>query len=92
MKIFVGNLGTETTEKELETLFSGIGPIKSVKIINDNYTSRSRGFGFVEMEEAEHAQKAIETLNSTVLNGQTIVVNEAKPKADNSNTGFNKRY
>lgn len=81
MKIFVGNLSDQTTEKQLETLFSACGEVTSVTIIKDNYTSRSRGFGFVEMDSKENGEKAIEKLNQTMMNGKSIVVNEARPQA-----------
>lgn len=89
MNIFVGNLSNETTEKQLENLFIPFGEIKSVKIITDNYTGRSKGFAFVEMPESVNAQKAIEALNNSILQGQSLTVNEARPK--NNNNGFGGR-
>ena len=82
MNIFVGNLNFQTTEKALQTLFSEFGEISSVKIITDNYTRRSRGFGFVEMPDQASAEKAIEKLNNTKFENQSIVVNEAKPRTN----------
>jgi len=94
MNIFVGNLSTQTTEQQLTTLFTPFGEVASVKIVTDNYTKRSRGFAFVEMPEKENAEKAIEQLNNSSLDTQSITVNEARPKTNNnSNDGFNrKRY
>jgi RNA recognition motif-containing protein len=90
MNIFVGNLSTKTTEKELEGIFSPFGQIASIKVITDNYTKQSRGFAFVEMPEKEHAEKAIGQLNNSSLDSQTITVNEARPKTS-SNNGFNRK-
>jgi RNA recognition motif-containing protein len=91
MTIFVGNLSDQTTENQLQTLFAEVGEVKSVKIITDNYTNRSRGFGFIEMEQVD-GEKAIEKLNNTTFNTQSIVVNEARPKSgDRINSGFNRR-
>ncbi len=80
MNIFVGNLSPETTEQNLQTLFSSYGEVKAVRIMLDNYTRRSRCFGFVEMIEKTHAEKAIEQLHNTSFQQKSLVVNEAKPK------------
>jgi len=80
MNIFVGNLDFKVNEQELENLFSEFGNIRSTKVITDKFTGRSRGFGFVEMEDREEAEKAINALNGTSLKGREIVVNEAKPR------------
>jgi RNA recognition motif-containing protein len=95
MNIFVGNLSDQTTESHLQGLFAEFGEVKSVKIIIDNYTNRSRGFGFVEMEKTP-GETAIEKLNNTSLHSQTIVVNEARPKTNDRSSGgggggFNRR-
>lgn len=87
MKIFVGNVGDQTTEQQVQQLFAAYGVVKSVAIVTDNYTKRSRGFGFVEMDEREAGEKAIAALNNTFLNKQSIVVNEAKDKPVVRNTG-----
>lgn len=81
MNIFVGSLNYQTTAQDLEKLFSEFGAVSSAKVINDNYTNRSRGFGFVEMPDNAAATKAIEQLNGTSFMQQTIVVNEARPKS-----------
>jgi cold-inducible RNA-binding protein len=79
-KLYVGNLSFQTTEDELNGLFSQFGPVESVTIINDRDTGRSKGFGFVVMETAE-ADKAIEQLNGSEFNGRNLTVNEARPMA-----------
>ena len=77
-KLYVGNLSFQTTEDELNSLFSQFGAVESVTIINDRDTGRSKGFGFVVMEPAE-ADKAVEQLNGTEFNGRNLTVNEARP-------------
>lgn len=85
MNIFVGNLSHHTSDKELHDLFAPFGEIKSVKIIMDNFTRRPKGFAFVEMQERAAGEKAVEKLNNTSLHNQSLVVNEARPKADSFN-------
>lgn len=80
MKIFIGNLNFQTTEEQLQNLFTPFGEVESVKIITDKFSGRSRGFGFVEMQNQEQAQKAINELNDYMLNSRQMVVNEAKPQ------------
>ena len=79
-KLYVGNLSFQTTESDLDGLFAQIGPVESVNIINDRDTGRSKGFGFVVMEDAD-AEKAIQRLNGTEFNGRPLTVNEARPMA-----------
>ncbi|MCS6927724.1 MAG: RNA-binding protein [Candidatus Binatia bacterium] len=86
-KLFIGNLPFQTTNEELETLFGQIGDVSSVSIITDKFTGRSRGFGFVEMDNAQEAQVAIERLNGYELQGRALTVNEAKPQAAGSGGG-----
>lgn len=92
MKIFVGNLSTEVKEEELNTLFSEHGSVSSVKIVRDTSTNMSRGFGFVEMPRKVDAKKALKTLNDFELNGEKIVVNEAKPERDRKSAGSRKKH
>ena len=80
MNIFIGSLPYSTKESDLEQLFTPYGTVESVKIISDKYSGRSKGFGFVEMPDANAAHKAIEALNEMDFGGRTIVVNEAKAK------------
>lgn len=87
-KLFVGGLSWDTTEDSLRNFFAGVGTVSSATIINDKFTGKSRGFGFVEMSTDEEAQKAIAELNGKSLDGRTIVVNEAKPMAPRENRGF----
>ena len=92
MKIFVGNLSTEVTEEELNTLFIEHGSVSSVKIIRDISTNMSRGFGFVEMPRKVDAKKALKSLNDSKLRGERIVVNEAKPGRDRKSAGNKKKH
>ena len=82
MNIYVGNLSYEVTEEDLQKAFEGFGQIESVKIIKDNYSGRSKGFGFVEMPDNAAAQSAIEGLNDTELKGRTLKVNKARPRSE----------
>lgn len=79
-KLYVGSLPFSTTEEELQDLFSAYGPIVSVRVVSDKFTGMSKGFGFVEMENEEDAQKATENLNGSNYNGRTLVVNPARPE------------
>jgi RNA recognition motif-containing protein len=83
MRIFVGNLSYQTTEDQLADLFSEVGQVESATIVTDRDTGRSRGFAFVEMDRDAGA-KAIERFNGYELNGRTINVNEARPRAERS--------
>jgi RNA recognition motif-containing protein len=80
MNIYIGNLNFQVKESELQELFESYGTVKSVKIITDKYNGRSKGFGFVEMDDDQEAEKAIKELNGTSLKEREIVVNKAKPK------------
>jgi cold-inducible RNA-binding protein len=80
MNIYVGNLSSKTTEEELREAFESFGDVDSAKIIKDNLTGRSRGFGFVEMPNQEQAQSAITELNGKEFGGSPLTVNEAKPR------------
>lgn len=79
-KLYVGGLPYSVTEGQLEEIFSQHGTVQSARVISDKFTGRSRGFGFVEMGSDAEAQKAIEALNGTELEGRTLVVNEARPQ------------
>ena len=80
IKIYVGNLSFNTSEDELKGLFEGYGAVDSAKVITDQFTGRSRGFGFIEMENREEGLRAIEELDSKDLGGRALKVNEARPK------------
>ena len=86
-KLYVGNLSYATTDDELHTHFSTIGPVSSATVIMDRNTGRSKGFGFVEMETAEAAQEAINRLNNTEFNQRMISVSEARPPRERSFDG-----
>jgi len=77
--LYIGNLPWSTTDEELSSVFSQICEVKSCRIISDRATGRSRGFGFVEVEDAD-AEKAVEAVNGTLLGGRQILVNEARPR------------
>jgi cold-inducible RNA-binding protein len=79
--IYVGNLSFDASEGELRTLFGEYGAVDTVKIISDQFTGRSRGFGFVEMQDREEGLRAVKELDSRELGGRALKINEAKPKA-----------
>lgn len=79
-KLFVGNLSWDTTDASLSEFFAAVGKVITATIIKDRNTGRSKGFGFVEFETEEDAQKALNELNGKELDGRTIVVNEARPQ------------
>ena len=78
MRIYVGNLSFNTEEQGLQDLFGQFGAVDSVRLIRDQATGRSRGFGFVEMATPEDAEQAISKLNGTSVDGRTIQVERAK--------------
>ncbi|MBZ5598207.1 MAG: RNA-binding protein [Acidobacteriia bacterium] len=85
--IFVGNLDFNTSEDELRQMFGAYGQVDRVSIMTDRETGRSRGFGFVEMANAEDGEKAIAALNGTQVGGRTLNVNEARPKVERGGGG-----
>lgn len=80
MNIYVGNIPFHVTEGELEEAFGAYGEVASVKIITDRETGRSKGFGFVEMDNDEEARDAIDALNQADMQGRPMKVNEARPR------------
>jgi len=88
IKIYVGNLSFDSTENELQGLFEAYGVVDSAKIIVDQFTNRSRGFGFIEMQNREEGLRAIQELDSRNLGGRSLKVNEARPK---TNSGDKRR-
>ena len=82
MNIHVGNLSFEATEADLEQAFGEFGHVKTVTIIKDRGTGRSRGFAFVEMHDRQSAQQAIAELNLQHIAGRAITVSEARPRVD----------
>ena len=85
--IYVGNLSWSTTEEVLRETFEQYGAVLSARIITDRDTGRSRGFGFVEMENEEEANAAIEALNGQMQDGRALTVNEARPRAPREGGG-----
>lgn len=87
INIYVGNLSFSASENELRGLFEAYGAVDSAKIIVDQFTNRSRGFGFVEMREREEGLKAIEELDSKTVGGRALKVNEARPRTNSGGGG-----
>lgn len=90
--IYVGNLTWDVTTDDLYALFQEFGNVKQAQVISDRETGRSRGFGFVEMENDGEAQKAIEALNNNDFRGRALTVNEAKPREDRGGGGGGRGY
>jgi len=82
MNIYVGNIAWSMSEDELNALFSEFGTVSSAKIITDKYSGRSKGFGFVEMDDDAAGEAAIEALNDSEQNGRNLRVNQARPRED----------
>ncbi|MCH7973262.1 MAG: RNA-binding protein [Bacteroidetes bacterium] len=79
-KLFVGSLPWAVNDQKLQEAFEAHGKVVSAKVVTDRYTGRSRGFGFVEMENEDEANAAITALNNSELSGRNIIVSEAKPR------------
>jgi RNA recognition motif-containing protein len=82
MNIYVGNLSYEVNENDLTEVFEEYGTVSSSRVITDKYSGRSKGFGFVTMENADEARLAISELNGSVYEQRDMVVSEAKPKKE----------
>lgn len=91
MKLYVGNLSYRLTDAELEDAFTPFGNVLSAKIIMERETNRSKGFGFVEFENKQDGEQAIEGLNGKDLGGRNVVVNEARPPKPRTNGGGQRR-
>ena len=91
MKIYVGNLSFDSSDADLNAAFAAHGAVISAQVVMDRETGRSRGFGFVEMEQAADAEKAIASLNGSDLRGRALTVNEAKPQASRTGGGGGNR-
>jgi len=85
MNIYVGNLDYKVDENDLKEVFQEFGTVESSKVITDKFSGRSKGFGFVIMEDDEQAKNAIEELNGASYEDRVMKVNEARPKKDNFN-------
>lgn len=94
MNIYVGNLSYGLTEDQLQQLFEQYGSVNNVTIIKDNYTGKSKGFGFVEMDSQNEAEEAIKQLNGNSVDGRDIKVNQARPRTERprQKTGNNNRW
>ena len=86
-KLFVGNLSFNVTENDLQDAFAAHGTVTETNLMMDRATGKPRGFAFITMATPEEAQKAIESLNGSVLDGRTLTVNEAKPREERSTGG-----
>ena len=89
-KIYVGNLSFDTNDEQLNQIFTPYGAVASARVIKDKYTDRSRGFGFVEMDNVAEADKAIAELNGKNVEGRTLKISEATPREDKprSSSGY----
>jgi RNA recognition motif-containing protein len=87
MNIYVGNLSYEVTQEDLERAFEAFGLVESVKVVKDNYSGRSKGFGFVEMPDSAEAHSAIDGLNGKDLKGRAIKVDKARSRTESSRGG-----
>jgi len=91
-KLYIGNLGFDVSDKDLEDLFAQAGVCDSAAVITDRATGRSRGFGFVEMSSSSEAQKAIQQFNGHEFKGRALKVNEAKDRESGGGGGSRGRY
>src|SRR5690242_12813888 len=98
-KIFVGNLSFNITENDLQNAFAAHGTVTETNVMMDRTTGRPRGFGFITMSTPEEAQKAIDSLNGSTLDGRALTVNVAKPREeratggrDHGGSGYGRRY
>lgn len=87
MNIFVASLSYQTNEADLRDLFEEYGVVSSAKIITDRETGRSKGFGFVEMDDDSEGQRAIEELNGAEYDGRTLAVSVARPRTERPQRG-----
>ena len=84
MRLYVGNLSFNTDESSLEQMFSSVGQVASVHLVRNRETGQSRGFGFVEMADANQGRQACEALNEREFDGRRLTVNEARPQEQKS--------
>ena len=80
MNIYVGNLAYSVTEEQLQSAFSRFGKVSKADVIMDRVTNRSKGFGFVEMDDSNEGKSAVDALNGSEIGGRAWKVNEAKPR------------
>jgi RNA recognition motif-containing protein len=86
-KLFVGNLSFNTTENDLQDAFAAHGTVLEANLMTDRATGRARGFGFVTMSTEEEAQKAMNALNGTSMDGRNLTVNVARPREEGGGGG-----
>lgn len=86
-RLYVGNLGYSVTSEELQELFEQFGPVRSAQVLSDRETGRSRGFGFVEMDDDAAADAAIQNLDGNDHQGRRLTVNEARPRSTGGGGG-----
>ena len=92
MNIYVSNLSFNVTDDDLKGFFESYGEVASAKVITDKITGRSRGFGFVEMNDDAAAQTAITELNGGMVEGRAIKVTEAKPREERPSNGGGRSF
>ena len=85
MNIYVGNLNYKVDENDLEDIFQDYGTVSSSRVITDKFSGKSKGFGFVTMENQDEAKKAISELNGAEFEERDMIVNEAKPRKTENN-------
>ena len=88
MRIYAGNLRYSMGDDDLRQLFEEFGSVQSAEVIMDRATSRSKGFGFVEMDDEEQARAAIQALNGKDVDGRSITVSEARPRRSDSGGSY----
>ena len=91
MNIYVGNLSWTMTDEDLSNHFTQFGTVTSAKILKDKMNGRSKGFGFVEMDDAEAAKTAIAGLNESEVQGRKLIVNESQPRTEGEGGGGYKK-
>ena len=91
MNIYVGNLSWQMTDDDLSNLFTEYGTVTSAKILKEKNTGRSKGFGFVEMQDDEAAKAAIAALNESEVQGRKLIVNESQPRPEGEGGGGYKK-
>ena len=91
MRLYVGNLSYSTTSQNLEDLFAEHGQVNSAQVVQDRDTGRSKGFGFVEMNDANEARAAIEAMNLKDVDGRALTVSEARPREERVGSGGGRR-
>ncbi len=84
MEIYVGNLSYDTSDSTLREAFERFGEVSRATVVTDRVSGRSRGFGFVAMDDSDQARAAVESLNGTEIDGRALTVNEARPRAQSS--------